>query len=69
MPKAFEDCVAAGGRVVTVSGPSKEHGLSVDEYVKYCYRGGKSYRGHVHTKQKDATKAVAKKARAMGIKK
>ena len=52
MPKDFEKCVQSGGKVRTVSGPSKEHGLENDEYVKYCYKGGKSYRGHVQKNKK-----------------
>jgi hypothetical protein len=50
MPKAFEQCVENGGKVRTVSGPNKEHGLGSGEYVKYCTIGGKSHRGHVHKK-------------------
>ena len=52
MPAGFEACVRNNGRVRTVSGPNKEHGLSANEYVKYCYLGEKSYRGEVHTKGK-----------------
>lgn len=52
MPKLFTDCVSNGGRVRTVSGPSKEHGLKQGEYVKFCYLNGKSYRGHVKKKNK-----------------
>lgn len=47
MPKAFEDCVKNGGKVWTVSGPSKKHGLKKDEYVRYCTINGKTYRGEV----------------------
>lgn len=57
MPRAFENCVKKGGRVRTVTGKSEEHGLSHDEYVKYCYLNGKSYRGHVHKKKKPKTKS------------
>ena len=53
MPKGFEDCVKNGGRVRTVSGPDAEHGLSKDQYVKYCYIGDDSFRGEVHTKKKE----------------
>jgi len=52
MPKAFNNCVKQGGRVRTISGPNKEHNLKKGEYVKYCYRNGKSYRGHVQKKNK-----------------
>lgn len=52
MPADFEKCVSDGGRVRTVSGPDKEHGLGKGEYVKYCYKNGKSFRGEVHKKKK-----------------
>lgn len=45
MPKAFERCVAAGGKVRTES-------LGEGKYVHICYKDGKSYRGHVKTKKK-----------------
>jgi len=45
MPKAFERCVKRGGRVRTKK-------MSKSRYVKFCFLGGKSYRGHVHTKKK-----------------
>lgn len=54
MPQAFENCVKAGGRVRRVSGPDKTHGLGKGEYVNYCFRDGKSHRGHVHKKGKTA---------------
>ena len=47
MPADFEKCRAQGGKIRTVSGPSEEHELSAGEYVHYCYRKGKSYRGEV----------------------
>ena len=58
MPADFEKCVADGGRVRTVSGPNKEHGLGEGEYVKYCYKDGKSFRGEVHKKKKGKTLAT-----------
>lgn len=45
MPKGFDSCVKRGGRVRTVSGPNKGHGLAKGEYVRYCFTNGKSYRG------------------------
>lgn len=51
IPKAFEDCVKRGGKVRTVSGPSKKHGLEKNEYVKYCSIDGKTYRGEVKKKK------------------
>ena len=53
MPKAFEDCVKNGGRVRTVSGPSKEHGLKEGEYQRFCYSGGNSFAGEIHKKKDD----------------
>jgi len=54
MPADYDKCVANGGRVRTVSGPAKDHGLSRGEYVTYCYTNGESFRGEVH--KKEATK-------------
>ena len=52
MPKEFTDCLSSGGKVKTVSGPSKEHGLETGEYVKFCIKDGKTHRGEVHKKKK-----------------
>lgn len=52
MPADFEKCQQDGGRVRTVSGPSKKHGLEKGEYVHFCFKDGKSYRGEVKTKEK-----------------
>jgi hypothetical protein len=52
MPADFDRCVRQGGKVRTVSGPDKEHGLAEGEYVRYCFSGGKSYRGEVRKKKK-----------------
>lgn len=50
MPKAFENCVKAGGKVRTKR-------LSNDKYIKICIPpgGGKgdSIGGEVHTKKKE----------------
>jgi len=54
-PADFERCVRQGGRVRTISGPNKEHGVGKGEYVKYCYLNDKSYRGEVKTKSKQAS--------------
>jgi len=51
MPKEFIECVDSGGKVRTVSGPNKEHGLGKGEYVKYCYKDDKSYRGEIKIKK------------------
>jgi len=50
MPAEFENCVRKGGRVRTISGPSKKFGLSKDQYVRLCFLKGKTYRGEVRTK-------------------
>ena len=52
MPAGFDYCRSHGGRVRTVSGPSKKHGLGPGEYVYFCYLKGKSFRGHVKKKGK-----------------
>lgn len=44
MPKQFEACVKAGGRVRTKK-------LSGERYIKICFINGKSYGGEVHTKK------------------
>lgn len=51
MPAGFDKCKANGGKIRTVSGPNKKHGLAKGEYVHYCILGKKSYRGEVHTKE------------------
>ena len=44
MPKAFDKCAKTGGKIRTVA-PKK------GTYIHVCYKGGKSYSGHVkHTK-------------------
>lgn len=58
--KEFKACVKGGGRVRTVSGGKggakklASHGLKKNEYVKYCYSDGKSYRGEVKTKKNES---------------
>ena len=52
MPADFERCAKEGGRVRTVSGPNKQHGLKAGQYRKYCFKDGKSYAGHTETKEK-----------------
>ncbi len=44
MPKAFNDCVKNGGRVVTMP-------LSGDRYFHICNLNGKSYAGEIKTKE------------------
>jgi len=50
----FQSCASHGGRVRTVSGPNKEHGLKVGEYVHYCYLDDKSFRGEVKHKENES---------------
>lgn len=54
MPKEFDVCVRNKGRVRTVSGPSKHHGLGPDEYVQYCFLEGESFRGDIKKKEKQS---------------
>jgi len=51
MPKDFTNCVKNGGRVTTVSGPNKSHGLGKSQYVHYCILNGKTHRGEIKTKK------------------
>ena len=50
MPAAFDKCRAAGGRIVTVTGPDKKYGVKAGEYVHVCILKGQFFRGK--TKQK-----------------
>lgn len=52
MPKDFERCVKAGGRVRRISGPNKHFGLGPDEYLNVCFLNGEMFRGEVHKKEK-----------------
>ena len=52
MPEAFEKCVRNGGRVRTISGPSKQFGLAKGQYRHVCFINGGSHLGHVKTKEK-----------------
>lgn len=49
MPKAFEDCVAGGGRV-------RRKTLSDGRYINICYKGGKSFASEVHEKKGERLK-------------
>ena len=51
LPADFTKCISDGGRVRTISGPNKKFGLSKQQYVAFCFKGGKSYRGEVKTKE------------------
>jgi len=61
MPKAFDDCVKAGGRVRTKS-------LTGGRYIHVCYFHGKSYAGEVKTKSKNAAaKTYARGRKKLGL--
>lgn len=51
MPADFDRCVKNNGRMSTVSGPNKEHGLKAGQYVRYCYDSSGAHRGHVKTRK------------------
>lgn len=61
MPAGFNKCVRDKGRIRTVKGPNKKHGLKAGEYVKFCYINGKSYRGHKHKNKKSKKKSRRRK--------
>jgi len=54
MPKAFERCVKAGGRVRTKK-------LGNDRYMHICFKDGKSYAGEVKKYKKVLKKNYGKK--------
>ena len=53
MPKAFENCIAKGGRVRTKS-------LNDGKYMHICFLNGKSYAGEVKKKKESPRKQLAK---------
>jgi len=66
MPAPFTACVKSGGRVRTKSLPN-------NEYMRFCFKNGKSYAGEVHhAKMKRSRprkrKSSAKKAKTRGRK-
>lgn len=52
MPADFMKCVNEGGRVRTMSGPNKKFGLKKEQYIHFCFKDGKSYRGEIKKKEK-----------------
>ncbi len=54
MPADFERCVQDGGKVRTVTGPSKSLGLRENEYVRLCIFKGVVHRGEVRRRQRKA---------------
>ncbi|MDP6439627.1 MAG: hypothetical protein QGH74_08340 [Candidatus Brocadiia bacterium] len=66
MPKPFEDCRKAGGRIRTESGT--EDGLKANQYRHVCYLKGKRYPGHIKTKsKKNAARAAESKMKEIGM--
>ena len=51
MPKAFDTCVNGGGRVRTLSGPSKKFGLKTGEFRRICFKDGESNLGEIKKKK------------------
>lgn len=47
MPAGFDACVKSGGRVRTIS-------MGKGKYRHVCFKGDKSYAGHVKTKQSNS---------------
>lgn len=45
MPKPFDNCVKAGGRVRTKS-------LGGGKFMRICFKDGKSFAGHVQQKKR-----------------
>ena len=52
MPEDFDKCVRNKGKVRTVSGPNKEHGLKEGQYIHYCVINNESFRGEIKTKER-----------------
>jgi len=51
MPEAFEKCRRNGGRIRTVTGPSKRFNLGTGEYKHICFLNGEVYEGERKTKK------------------
>ncbi len=64
MPKAFDNCQKAGGRIRTVKGPSKRWDLRSGQFRHICWdKSGKPHRGFAKTnKMPDEIKKAAKRA-------
>lgn len=50
MPRAFDEAVAAGGKVRTITGPNKHFGLGRHEYMHVVFYKGNMERGEVKKK-------------------
>lgn len=53
MPAGFDNCRKNGGRMITVTGPSKRYGLKKDEYRHVCVMKGEFHMGEMKTKKKN----------------
>jgi hypothetical protein len=60
MPKAFTDCVSSGGRVRTISGPSKQHGLQAGQFRRICFPKGGGHPVLGEIKRNKKSEAVEK---------
>lgn len=54
MPKDFDACRRNGGRVRTITGPSKRFGLVKGQYVHVCFLNGGMYQGETRTKKEES---------------
>ena len=54
MPKAFTDCIAAGGKVKTKT-------LKGGKYIHICFKDGKSVAGEVKTKSKTPSRSSTRR--------
>lgn len=62
MPKAFDNCVKNGGKVVTKS-------LKGNKYINICYdKDGNSHAGEVKTKKSNSSKDKVKDSKAIAEK-
>lgn len=51
MPADFEKCQRNGGRIRTISGPSKQFNLNAEDFMRVCFLGGDMFRGEVKRKR------------------
>lgn len=58
MPQPFLDCIKNGGHVITKR-------VNETQYIKVCYKDGKSYSGEVHTYKKLSRKKKNKSKRTL----
>jgi len=53
MPENFNKCKQNGGKIRTISGPSKQFGLEKNEYMHVCFLNNEMFRGHKHKSRDD----------------